>query len=49
MRHPYLGREARAGWLRELVVGKYVLIYRITEIIEIVTVVHGARRKRRDA
>jgi addiction module RelE/StbE family toxin len=45
--HPHLGRQTRAGDLRELIVGNYLLIYRITDVIGIVTVVHGARKKRR--
>ena len=45
--HRWLGREARVGGLRELIVGNYLLIYRAQAEIEIVTVVHGARKKRR--
>jgi addiction module RelE/StbE family toxin len=44
--HAHLGRLARSG-LRELIVGNYLLLYRITDVIGIVTVVHGARKKRR--
>lgn len=44
-RHPLLGREARAD-CRELIVGKYLIVYRLRDVIEIVTVVHGARRRR---
>ncbi len=45
-KHPHLGRLAPSG-LRELIVGNYLLLYRITDVIGIVTVVHGARKKRR--
>jgi len=45
--HPYLGRIARPGDLRELIVGSYLLVYRVRDVIEIVTVVHGARRRTR--
>ena len=45
--HPHLGRAARSAELRELVVGNYVLIYRVGEdVVEIATVIHGARRRR---
>lgn len=43
--HPYLGRVARPGELRELIVGSYLLVYRVRDEIEIVAVVHGARRR----
>ena len=43
--HPYLGREART--LRELIVGNYLLVYRVSDEIAILTVVHGARKKHR--
>lgn len=46
MHHPNLGRLAREGGLRELVVGNYVLVYRVTDVLDIVTVVHGARKQR---
>jgi toxin ParE1/3/4 len=35
--HPWLGRDARVGGLRELIVGNYLLIYRARVEIEIVT------------
>jgi len=47
--HPWLGRAGRAG-LRELIVGNYLVIHRVSADrgeVEIVTVVHGARKKRR--
>jgi len=30
----------------ELTVGKYLIVYRLRDVIEIVTVVNGARRQR---
>jgi len=45
--HPYLGREASAKGMRELIVGSYLLVYRVREDVEIVTLLHGARRKKR--
>jgi plasmid stabilization system protein ParE len=45
-KHPHIGRLARFGNLRELIVGNYLLLYRITDLIGIVAVVHGARKKR---
>ena len=56
--HPFLGRPGRPG-LRELIVGNYLIVYRVLEDfspttghrtpppVEIVTVVHGARRRRK--
>jgi plasmid stabilization system protein ParE len=41
------GRVARSGNLRELVLGSYVLVYRmLDDVVEIVTVVHGAQRRK---
>lgn len=46
--HPYLGRVARPGELRELLVGSYLLIYRVVDdVVDIIAVVHGARRRKR--
>jgi addiction module RelE/StbE family toxin len=47
--HPYLGRVTRPGNIRELVIGSYLLAYRVVDPgprIEILAVVHGARRRR---
>jgi addiction module RelE/StbE family toxin len=44
--HPRMGRPGRVRGTRELIVGKYVLVYRTAEDVVIVSVIHGARRKR---
>jgi toxin ParE1/3/4 len=45
--HPRMGRPGRVRGTRELVVGKYILVYRVVdEEIVIARVVHGARRRR---
>jgi plasmid stabilization system protein ParE len=47
MHHPYLGRVARPGELRELIVCSYVSVYRIVDdLVDIVTLIHGARRRK---
>ena len=43
--HPRLGRPGRMRGTRELVVGKSVLVYRMADNVEILRVIHGARRK----
>ena len=45
--HPYLGRATRTGNVRELVAGKYLVLYRVREMVEILSIVHGARRRRK--
>ena len=45
--HPYLGRAAQTEGIRELVVGKFLLLYRVRDELEILTVTHGARRRKR--
>ncbi len=44
-RHPGLGRTGRVAGTRELVVAPYVVAYRSSKaVIEIVAIIHGARR-----
>ena len=45
--HPRMGRPGRTRGTRELVVGKYVLVYREAEDLVIVRVIHGARRRQK--
>ena len=45
--HPRMGRPGRVRSTRELVVGKYVLVYRVQDDLVIVRVIHGARKERR--
>ena len=42
--HPQMGRPGRIRGIRELVVGKYVIVYRAKQDVVIVRVIHGARR-----
>ncbi len=45
-RFPELGRPSRSAGRRELVVGRYVIVYRLRRAdIWIVAVEHGARRR----
>ena len=43
--HPQMGRPGRVRGTRELVVGKYVVVYRAKQDVVIVRVIHGARRR----
>jgi toxin ParE1/3/4 len=43
--HPRLGRPGRQPGTRELVIGKYVLVYRLSAEVTVLAVVQGARRK----
>ena len=43
--HPRMGRPGRVRGTRELVVGKYILVYREQDELVIVRVIHGARRR----
>ena len=47
-RHPNMGRAGRVPGTRELVVGNYIIPYRfIGSSAEIISVIHGARRRKR--
>jgi plasmid stabilization system protein ParE len=44
-RHPQLGRAGRVRGTRELIVGTYLIAYRLVrDAVEIHSVLHGARR-----
>ncbi len=43
--HPQMGRPGRVRGTRELVVGRYVVVYRAKQDVVIVRVIHGARRR----
>lgn len=47
-RHPYSGmaRNDIADGLRHLTVGQYLILYRVTDAVEIVRVLHGRRNIR---
>jgi plasmid stabilization system protein ParE len=40
-----MGRQGRVRGSRELVVGKYVLVYGAQKEVKIVRIIHGARRR----
>ena len=44
--NPMIGREGRVAGTRELVVAgtRYIVAYRLTDQVEVLAVVHGARR-----
>jgi addiction module RelE/StbE family toxin len=43
--HPQIGRPGRVRGTRELVVGKYIIVYRAKQDVVIIRVIHGARRR----
>ena len=44
---PYSGHATRKEGVRELVVGSHLLLYRVRDTVELLSVTHGARRRKK--